>query len=135
MLEPGAKEAIVLLRDIVEDEGRKLIIPRDELNLSRLSGAGKMEFKLAEDWHCKITELIDGASLAEQGEADDDFEPEEDISPSLRERMEQQKRAKQINYVAGNLERSDRMRAPNWTFYDVQRHIWGGYASAAHVVL
>jgi hypothetical protein len=27
------------------------------------------------------------------------------------------------------------MRAPNWTFYDVQRHIWGGYASTAHVVL
>ena len=59
---------------------------------------------------------------------------ENEPKKSGNEPGKEQKRAKQINYVAGNLERSARMRAPNWTFYDVQRNIWGGYVSASHVV-
>jgi hypothetical protein len=130
-LDPDAPVTIARLKDVVSESRERLCVPWQSLDLASLSEKGKIELELSEEWCAKIEELI----VASDDEDSDEEEEEAVMNPALAARLEQNRRERNVLYVATNLRRSDRIRNPARTFYDLHREIHAGYVSSSQLQL
>jgi hypothetical protein len=126
LLDTTVSSKFALLGSVVPD----LIIPMESLNLQRVRGSGTLEFLLNSDCLDDITEAVNNAAeLRANPLPEADPEPED---PALVARAQRLQQEKNINFVAQNLRRSQRPRAPNHTIMDDARMGFAGYQPQGH---